>query len=88
MIMCECTHSQLAEPMRTYGRPLSEVTIRSGHWTAQEKPVEVNAASVKGLATAVPGVWPRPKYKECKNKESHLFKRQKVCRNGTISTNK
>ena len=57
---CECTHSQLAEPMRTYCRNLKEESIRSGHWMAQEKPVEVNAALVKWLATSVPGVWPRP----------------------------
>lgn len=59
--VCECTHSRLAEPMRTYCRNLTEETIRSGHWMAQEKPVEVNAALVKWLATAVPGVWPQPK---------------------------
>jgi hypothetical protein len=28
---------------------------------AQEKPIEVNAALVKWLATAIPGVWPQPK---------------------------
>lgn len=59
--VCECTHSRLAEPMRTYCRHLTEETIRSGHWMAQEKPREVNAALVKWLATAVPGVWPQPK---------------------------
>ena len=59
--VCECTHSRLAEPMRTYCRNLTEETFRSGHWLAQEKPVEVNAALVKWLATAVPGVWPQPK---------------------------
>lgn len=59
--VCECVHSRLAEPMRVYCRNLTEETIRSGHWMAQEKPVEVNAALVKWLATAVPGVWPRPK---------------------------
>jgi pimeloyl-ACP methyl ester carboxylesterase len=59
--VCECTHSRLAEPMRTYCRKLTEETIRSGHWMAQEKPVEVNAALAKWLATAVPGVWPLPK---------------------------
>ncbi|NOT53922.1 MAG: alpha/beta hydrolase [Deltaproteobacteria bacterium] len=57
--VCECTHSRLAEPMRTYCRQLTEETIRSGHWMAQEKPLEVNAALVKWLATSVPGVWPR-----------------------------
>ncbi len=57
--VCECTHSRLAEPMRTYCRNLTEETIRSGHWLAQEKPVEVNATLVKWLATTVPDVWPQ-----------------------------
>jgi soluble epoxide hydrolase / lipid-phosphate phosphatase len=59
--VCECTHSQLAKPMRAYCRHLTEETIRSGHRLAQEKPVEVNAALVKWLATSVPEVWPQPK---------------------------
>ena len=45
--------------MRTYCRNLTEETIRSGHWLAQEKPVEVNAVLVKWLATTVPDVWPK-----------------------------
>lgn len=59
--VCECTHSRLADPMRTYCHQLTEETIRSGHWLAQEKPVEVNAALVKWLTTTVPDVWPQPK---------------------------
>jgi pimeloyl-ACP methyl ester carboxylesterase len=59
--VCECTHSRLAEPMRTYCRNLTELTIRSGHWMAQEKPLEVNAALVNWLVTKVPSVWPQPK---------------------------
>ena len=59
--VCECTHSRLPEPMRNYCRNLTEETIRSGHWMAQEKPVEVNAALVKWLATKVPDAWPQPK---------------------------
>jgi pimeloyl-ACP methyl ester carboxylesterase len=58
--VCEATHSRLAEPMRKYCRDLTEVTIRSGHWMAQERPLEVNAELVKWLATKVPGAWPRP----------------------------
>jgi len=58
--VCECTHSRLPEPMRRYCRNLSELTIRSGHWMAQEKPREVNAAIAGWLATRVPAVWPRP----------------------------
>ena len=60
----ESTHSRLAEPMRTYCRQLTEETIRTGHWVAQEKPVEVNAALVKWLATTVPDVWPSPKSRQ------------------------
>ncbi len=44
-----------------FARQLTEATIRAGHWLAQEKPVEVNAALVKWLANAVPDVWPQPK---------------------------
>ncbi len=57
--VCECTHSRLAEPMRRYCRNLTEVTLRTGHWMAQERPAEVNAALVKRLATAVSLIWPR-----------------------------
>jgi pimeloyl-ACP methyl ester carboxylesterase len=59
--VCENTHSRSAEPMRAYCRQLTEETIRSGHWLAQEKPVEVNAALVRWLAAKVPDVWPQPK---------------------------
>jgi pimeloyl-ACP methyl ester carboxylesterase len=55
---CETVNSRLAEPMRQDCAHLTEVVIQSGHWMAQEKPVEVNAALAKWLATAVPGVWP------------------------------
>lgn len=58
--VCECTHSRLPEPMRKYCRNLTELTIRSGHWMAQEKPREVNAALAKWLASSVPSRWPRP----------------------------
>jgi pimeloyl-ACP methyl ester carboxylesterase len=56
--VCETVVSRLAQPMRQHCRNLSEVIIQSGHWMAQEKPVEVNAAIAKWLATGVPEVWP------------------------------
>jgi pimeloyl-ACP methyl ester carboxylesterase len=56
----ECTNSRLAEPMRKYCRNLTEETIRTGHWMAQEKPQEVNAALAKWIASRIPGIWPRP----------------------------
>jgi pimeloyl-ACP methyl ester carboxylesterase len=58
--VCECVDSKLAEPMRRYCRNLTEYTVNSGHWMAQEKPRDVNAALVRWLATALPDVWPRP----------------------------
>lgn len=57
---CECVDSALAEPMRALCSNLTEHIIESGHWMAQEKPVAVNAALVRWLANAVPGVWPDP----------------------------
>ncbi len=58
--VCESVHSRLGEPMRKYCRNLKEEVIKAGHWVAQEKPLEVNGALVKWLATSVPNVWPRP----------------------------
>lgn len=55
---CETVSSRLAEPMRHDCPNLSEVVIASGHWMAQEKPIEVNAAIARWLATAVPTAWP------------------------------
>jgi pimeloyl-ACP methyl ester carboxylesterase len=54
---CETVTSRLAEPMRQHCRNLTEVIVPSGHWMAQEKPVEVNAAIARWLATAVPAIW-------------------------------
>jgi len=54
---CETLDSRLAEPMRQDCSRLTEVVIQSGHWMAQEKPIEVNAAIAKWLATAGPDIW-------------------------------
>ena len=56
-IICETTVSRLAEPMRAHCDNLTEATIASGHWMAQEKPVEVNAALAKWLAARFPALW-------------------------------
>ena len=40
--------------MRANCGDLTEVTIPSGHWMAQEKPIEVNSALAKWLATKFP----------------------------------
>lgn len=57
--ICEIQDSTLAEPMRSYCRNLTEVRIDAGHWVAQEKVEETNAAIVRWIATALPAsVWP------------------------------
>ena len=58
---CECITSRLAEPMRKYCRNLTESVVYSGHWMAQEKPLDVNAALVRWLATSVADYWPVPR---------------------------
>jgi pimeloyl-ACP methyl ester carboxylesterase len=56
--VCETIDSRLAEPMRGYCGNLAEVTVPSGHWMAQEKPIYVNAALAKWLARQCPALWP------------------------------
>lgn len=48
--VCETLVSSLAEPMRAHCADLSEATVTSGHWMAQEAPVAVNVALAKWLA--------------------------------------
>lgn len=54
---CETVASRLADPMRRDCENLTEVTVQSGHWMAQEKPLVVNAALVKWLAAQFPDLW-------------------------------
>ena len=56
-LICDTTGSRLAEPMREYCADLTEAVIQSGHWMAQERPVAVNAALAKWLATRLGSVW-------------------------------
>ena len=46
-----------SEPMREACAKLTEVTVASGHWMAQEKPVEVNAGLARWLAREFPALW-------------------------------
>jgi pimeloyl-ACP methyl ester carboxylesterase len=55
---CETVTSRLAEPMRSACRNLTMKVIDSGHWMAQERPLELNAALAHWLATQVPAAWP------------------------------
>ena len=56
--VCETIDSRLAEPMRANCTNLTEATVASGHWMAQEKPLDVNAALAKWLAAQFPALWP------------------------------
>jgi hypothetical protein len=44
--------------MRRDCADLTEVVVPAGHWVAQKRPAEVNAALAKWLATKAPDVWP------------------------------
>jgi pimeloyl-ACP methyl ester carboxylesterase len=58
--VCETIDSRLAAPMRAHCANLTEAIVPSGHWMAQEKPVQVNAALAKWLAAQLADIWPPP----------------------------
>ena len=55
--ICETLDSGLAQPMRDHCVYLTESTVQSGHWMAQEKPIQVNAAIAKWLASQFSELW-------------------------------
>ena len=55
--ICETLRSPLAGPMREWCADLEESVVASGHWMAQEKPMEVNAALCQWLGRKVPAAW-------------------------------
>jgi pimeloyl-ACP methyl ester carboxylesterase len=57
---CETITSRAKEPMQKLCNDLTLEVIKSGHWMAQEKPVEVNSVLVRWLATKVSDIWPQP----------------------------
>ena len=48
--VCATVDTRLADPMREHCSNLTEATVSSGHWMAQEKPTEVNAAVAKWIS--------------------------------------
>lgn len=54
---CETLRSGLAAPMRARCADLTETVVESGHWMAQERPAEVNAALARWLAAKAPELW-------------------------------
>ncbi len=55
--VCATVDTRLPEPMRAHCVDLTEATVASGHWMAQEKPAEVNAALTRWLAARLPDLW-------------------------------
>lgn len=55
--VCETLESRLADPMRAHCANLTETTVQSGHWMAQEQPIAVNAALARWLAAQFPRLW-------------------------------
>ena len=55
--VCQTAVGTLAEPMRRRCADLTEVFVQSGHWMAQECPLEVSAGLVRWLASKA-GYWP------------------------------
>jgi pimeloyl-ACP methyl ester carboxylesterase len=51
---CATIGTRLTEPMRAHCADLSEGIVQSGHWMAQEKPAETNAALAHWLAAKFP----------------------------------
>ncbi|NRB05342.1 MAG: alpha/beta hydrolase [Rhodobacteraceae bacterium] len=51
--ICETVNSKLADPMRHWCSNLTEQTLETGHWMAQEKPDDVNAALLAWLDASV-----------------------------------
>jgi len=56
--VCETICSRAAGPMRQMCSNLDEALVYSGHWMAQERPADVNAALVSWLVGRFPELWP------------------------------
>lgn len=55
--ICETVDSPLAGPMRASCDDLTELTVPTGHWMAQERPELVNAGLARWLAHKFPQRW-------------------------------
>jgi soluble epoxide hydrolase/lipid-phosphate phosphatase len=51
-------NSRLKEPMQSFCRRLTEVSIEAGPWLPLEAPEQVNAALARWIATVLPSAWP------------------------------
>ena len=56
--VCATIDAPLAGPMRAFCDDLTELTVPTGHWMAQERPELVNAGLARWLAQKFPARWP------------------------------
>ncbi len=56
--VCETIDSDLANPMRAHCANLTEATVNSGHWMAQEEPHAVSAHLARWIVQKLPDLWP------------------------------
>ena len=70
---CETMDSRFAEPMRRDCTELTEAVVPSGHWMAQEQPIQVNAALAKWLAAKAPDAWPASSNGSSGQRGEHLL---------------
>jgi soluble epoxide hydrolase / lipid-phosphate phosphatase len=62
VLFIECLHDRVAgtfntkimDPMKSYCRKLTTVSISAGHWVALERPEEANAAVARWMAVSLP----------------------------------
>jgi len=54
---CQTLTGPLAGPMRAHCRNLTEATLRTGHWMAQENPVDVNKSLAAWISAELPVLW-------------------------------
>jgi len=55
--VCATVDAPLAGPMRAFCDDLTELTVPTGHWMAQERPELVNAGLARWLAQKFPTRW-------------------------------
>ena len=73
---CETMDSRFAEPMRRDCTELTKAVVPSGHWMAQEQPIQVNAALAKWLAAKAPDAWPASSDGSSGRRGEHLLDRR------------
>ncbi|KAK5223356.1 hypothetical protein LTR47_010203 [Exophiala xenobiotica] len=67
-------NSTIREPMESFCRRHTNVSIEAGHWVALERPEQTNAAIARWILTAIPRAWPYEKATPLKELKSEPTK--------------